>query len=666
MALTPTPMDIFGPSNFARAPELLLQPQPTLPVDPALDATRPATPLTEVGAEPVVIQSAIDKLKPGSELHQKVFAKLNAMYKFSEDEMKKHYSRWNFNEQKIQAYTNVNDYKVLMENLQADNAMPPEPVQVIVPYSYATIHAAATFLAQVLLGRKPVFPLLATRGTETERARYMEIAIQTQIDYNLGYEKLWQIIWDSLVYDCAPLQIGWEERNGKGIRYVAGVREQVTELVYAGNALKAIDPYRFFPDPRVPMSECHTKGDFMFTNDSMSETSIKMMEKQGALKWTKEAMASSKTTDRQTQDESRRRVKIGLRGEDLLTPSNVIGFHKVKEGTVRLIPKDWGLSDTTDSEIYKFTIIGQQIVQAEPLNMIHDKHNIAVAEPTSFGHDFMSVAMADMIGPFQDILSWLVSSRMENVRTAINNQFIVDPGRVEINDIRTSVIGRVIRLKQSAMGLPIQQAIQQLQVSDVTGGHLADIQTMRILADTITGVNDNMRGIQTAGGRRSATEARMSMEAGASRLSQLAIRLSSQCFHPTVQQMISNTQQFMPPEMWVEMTGDDGSSTQITPEMLVGNFNYQVSDGTLPFDKTAMIEVWKEILFGVARDPELRQGYDLGKIFNYVAELGGAKNIDSFKKAPMPPQIHAGAAPNPGADPNMVPIGPAMPTNPFM
>src|SRR5205085_12475898 len=150
----------------------------------------------------------------------------------------------------------------------------------------------------------------------------------------------------------------------------------------------------------------------------------------------------------------------------------------------------------------------------------------------SFGYDFMSISMHDMIGPFQDILSWLVSSRMENVRTAINNQFVADPARVEVNDIRNSPIGRIIRLKQTAIGLSVREAIMQLQVQDVTQGHIGDIQVMRILADTITGVNDNMRGIQTAGGRRSATEARMAMQNGASRLSQLAVRISGQAFQP--------------------------------------------------------------------------------------------------------------------------------------
>jgi hypothetical protein len=157
------------------------------------------------------------------------------------------------------------------------------------------------------------------------------------------------------------------------------------------------------------------------------------------------------------------------------------------------------------------------------------------------------------------------------------------------------------------------------------------------------------------------------MQAGASRLSQLAIRISSQGMMDICNQMIMNIQQFMPEEMWIEMSGDESpQSTLLTPDMIVGTFNYQVSDGSLPYDKTALLEVWKEIMFGIAQDPELRQSYSIDKVFEHVAELGGAKNISTFKKPPPPPQPPQQQTPfAPGAPPEgQVPIGPGMPAGP--
>jgi hypothetical protein len=337
----------------------------------------------------------------------------------------------------------------------------------------------------------------------------------------------------------------------------------------------------------------------------------------------------------------------------------VVKFIAPREGTVRLVPKDWGLGDREASELWKFTFTKHQIMQAQPLGMAHERHPVAVAEPTSFGHEFGGLSFADFIGPFQDMISWLVNSRMENVRTTVNNQFVVDPSRVEMQDLRQPAPGKAIRLKQAAIGSDVREAIQQLTTLDVTAGHFQDMQFLRLLGDATTGINDNMRGIQTQGGRRSATEARMAMQAGASRLSQLAIRISSQALDDIANQMIINLQQFMPDEMWVELSGDEtglggAGSTLLKPDMIVGSFNYQVSDGSLPYDKMAMLETWKEILMAIMQDPELRQTKDVNRIFDYIAVLGGAKNIAQFNRqqGSFPPgQPPAGALPVGAANP---------------
>ena len=614
-------------------------------------------------------ESIIEKLKPDSELEKETREKLESMFKFSQKHMGNFYPRWNWQEQKIQAYISLPDYEQAVREFENNRGAPPEPVKVVVPYSYATIHAAATFLASVLLGRRPIFPIMAVRGTTTDKARYVEQALQSNIEFNKGYETLWQYIWDSLVYSFGANRVGWSEQWGKSLRIIGGQREVIDGLKYAGNKLNAIDPYRFFPDPRVPMHEVSRRGDFCFWTTDQSKMILYDMEKDGLLKWTKEACDKAKGTGHSPElgpvSDSRRRAKIGTDGGWFFNPQNIVGFVEIKEGTVRLVPKDWKFGDEARSELWKFSWTPYQIIQAEPLGMAHEKHPVSCCEPTTFGHEFGSIAMSDLIGVFQDMISWLVNSRMENVRTTINNQFIVDPGRIEMQDLRTPAPGRAVRLKRAAIGTDVREAIHQLTVMDVTQGHFNDISMLRMLADTATGINDNLRGVQSQGGRKSATEARMSMQAGASRLSQMAVRISSQGFSDLTDQMIMNIQQFMPQEMWVEMTGDDGQpqSSLLTPDMIIGSYNYQVSDGALPYDKMMLLEVWKEILFGVAKDPQLRQVYSLDKIFEYVAELGGAKNISTFKNPPAPPGMPPMGV-NPGAN-GAIPVGGALPPPPM-
>jgi hypothetical protein len=651
----------------------LMMPEMGLMGDPAslltsssmdsLAASMPAASQSMTSPEQISDESVIDKLTPGSTLHAKTLQKLNAYFDFSANAMSQMHPRWNWQELRVQAYIKHPKYRDLIQAFENNNGAPPEAVRIIVPYSYATLHAAATYIYSVLAGRRPVFPLLPSRGTVSDKARYMEQALQSNLEATKGYQCLWQLIWDALVYDVGAVRIGWAEEDGKRLEIRNGQREMVDGLKFAGNKMIPIDPYHFFPDPRVPMHKVNSEGDFVFWISHQSEMKLKVRERAGQLKYVKEACSKAKEQGDLGEmgpiGTSQRRARVGNDGGLLRAAGDVVKFIPIREGTIRLIPDDWGLNDSKDMELWKVSFTKDQIIQMQPLGMAHDKHPVAVAEPTSFGHEFGGLSFADFIGPFQDMLSWIVNSRIENVRTVVNNQFIVDPNRVEMQDLRTPAPGKAIRLKQAAIGTDVREAIHQLAVTDVTAGHFQDMQMLRLLGDACSGINDNMRGIQTAGGRRSATEARMAMQAGASRLSQMASLVSSQAIGDICDQMIMNIQQFMPDELWVEMSGDEEmpSSTLLTPDMIAGSFNYQISDGSLPYDKMAMVESWKEILMAVMQDPELRQRKDVVRIFDHIAVLGGAKNIKQFDRQQ---ESFAPGQPPEGA----IPAGPAMPNMP--
>ena len=51
----------------------------------------------------------------------------------------------------------------------------------------------------------------------------------------------------------------------------------------------------------------------------------------------------------------------------------------------------------------------------------------------------------------------------------------------------------------------------------------------------------------------------------------------------------------------------------------------------LPVDKLALFDVWKEIFLAVTQNQMLSQFYDIRKIFEEVAEMGGARNIESMR-----------------------------------
>ena len=305
-------------------------------------------------------------------------------------------------------------------------------------------------------------------------------------------------------------------------------------------------------------------------------------------------------------------------------------------------------------------------MQARPFEADHDMHPVVVIEPYSMGYGFGNLGAVDYLSPIQDSLSWLINSHMDNVRTVLNDMIVVDPSMIEMQDLKNPEPGKLIRLKKFAQGRDIRSVIQQLQVTDVTRGHIKDFQLLMGVGDGLAAVNDNLRGQFDSGGRKTATEVRTSGEAGASRLAAQARLISSQGMVDLAEQMSLNIQQYLDEEFYYQITGMEGLEKSIvaqakdgglviTPDMLVGDFNYPIHDGTLPLDRIALLDVWKEIFIAVSSDQELRGAFSISKIFEYIAELGGAKNIESMRldinSAPEG-QLNAAAAAG-----NAVPVG---------
>jgi hypothetical protein len=325
-------------------------------------------------------------------------------------------------------------------------------------------------------------------------------------------------------------------------------------------------------------------------------------------------------------------------------------------GTIELIPAELGLGKSERVEKWFFAIgNGRQILMAERFDSDHDMHPFAVTEPYTMGHSFGSMGMADLMGPMQSTVSWFINSHIHNVRSALNNMFVVDPSMVEMQDLKNPEPGKLIRLKRAAFGQDVRSILQQLKVTDTTKDHMKDLETITRFADGISAITDNVRGLQDGGGRKTATEVRTSGEAAASRLASHVRLISAQSITDLTEMMSLNYQQLISEEFQIRILGKDGMENpiRITPEDLLGDFHYPINDGTLPLDRVAMVDVWKELFMGIAGDQELRQSFDIKEIFKWIADLSGAKSLDRFELNPMPDDMLAAQA----QAGNVVPIG---------
>jgi hypothetical protein len=184
-------------------------------------------------------------------------------------------------------------------------------------------------------------------------------------------------------------------------------------------------------------------------------------------------------------------------------------------------------------------------------------------------------------------------------------------------------------------------AVHQLQVVDVTQNHLSDLQRMYGMGERTMGVNDQIMGMLSTGGRKTATEVRTSTSFGVNRLKTVAEYFSATGFDPLSQMMLQNTQQYYDAMQKFRIAGDLTNTAglgfiQVDPQTIQGAYNFVPVDGSLPIDRYAQANLWKEILFGLKQMPEIALQYDTARIFEWVAQLAGLKNITQFKLQVQP------------------------------
>lgn len=606
-------------------------------------------------------EEVIDALTPGSELHKKVLNYLLDRLRFSERQMSKFYDRWSCREKEIQAYIDLPNYEKALKEMNK-TGKPPVAVSLIIPYSYATINTIVTYLTHTFCGRSPMFTAGANSGEAIMQAPYIETLLQYNIDSQFLIKRYMQGFKDGEIYGLSVLKTMWEVRKRKrtqmqttAVGEAIKVRKDV--VVYEGNEVENVDPYLFFPDPRVPMAEVATKGQFCFLRDFVDYLDLKRDAADGLYKYIDRIgnpPATSNSDGRSGM--SARSIRSGgspTPGDSNDTRMKGMQFHQIDFGTCLCSPAE--LFDDPElpsrPEMWVFTIANKtQIIQAEPFEYDHGQHPVSVCEPQSIGYGFGQLSTADYLSPIQEAASWFLNSHMYNVRSALNNMMIVNPAMIEMKDLADPKPGKIIRMKRSALGQDPRFAVQQLQISDITRSHVEDLQGLLRMGDMLSSVTDNLRGIQDSGSRKTATEVRTAGEAGASRLAAQARLYSAMQMAPHASQMCMNNQQFLTKEYMLQVVGMEGAQT-IGPDQISGEFFFPIHDGTLPQDKIAFFDLWQQILMGIsqANPQQAAMGlaqYDYAKIFEYVAKLGGAQNISAFRIQPTiaPPGAEEGLA----------------------
>lgn len=599
------------------------------------------------------------EIRPNTPLHQRIVEGVKCRRDMSVKKMRNKYPDWRKAEEMHSGY--------VWESAKAARVRAGREVgtedftNIKVSMSYATAMSMHTYWTSVFLARNPVFQVTARHG-EPEMAVQ---GVEALLDYQLmaGRQLVPYYAW---LLDVAKFGIGflwnwWDEEYTVATKFqdvpvsYLGIpipgqtrRARITEKVvnYQGSKVFNVRPYEMRIDPRVDMQN-YQKGEFMGRKIHLTWTdlvageadkkyfNVEEVRKRRLAKWIRE----NEQVGNQIYPEND--LSTGSDDMDIRNLSTMEG----EEMVIMIQPDKWGLGKTNYPEKWVFTIVEDEIVVGcRPLGCYHGMFPCAIMEYEMDHGLLFRRGVHDILKPMDDTLNWLVNTHFYNIRRVLNDQLVVDPQKVVMKDLLDNKPGKIIRLKPSAYGEDVRTAVHQLQVADVTNQHLADTQLINELSHKMVGINDNLMGMIHPGGRKTATEIRTSAGFGINRLKTNSEFFSAAGWTDNFIMMLSNTQQYYDQEKVFKVAGELGAQMQriqITPESIAGQYDFVPVDGTMPIDRFAQANLWKELFTALSSmtdpaNPGPPFGFDLGKIFAYTAQLAGAKNINQFKVDVVP------------------------------
>jgi len=623
------------------------------------------------GNEPVVDYAEISRnqydynypkgldLKPDSDLHSFIVDKIFHNARISATIMTNRFPQWREIDRKLTAYIPTTDKE---KEIKEDDVR--KPTSIVFPYSYAIMESLLAYLVTAFFP-EPIFRYEGASPDDVLGAIMIEKVIQLHSNKSKIALNLHTMFRDSMAYGLGPCVPLWRKKVGQKVvktagdgfwdtlgSFIKGPQKRTiadNQIIFEGNALQNIDPYKYLPDPNVAVQDVQL-GEFSGWIDTTNLMDLLSDEQNDSDMFNVRYLNHVKNV-RSTvykYDESERTKKAGgpFADNTVTNPLDVIWMY------VKLIPKEWKIGTSEYPEKWLFGLASDSIViKAKPLGMTHGDFPVVVSAPDFDGYSSTPISRMEILFGLQEVLDWMFNSHVANVRKAINDMLVVDPYLVNVNDLKDPKPGKLIRLRRPAWGRGVENVVQQLAINDITKQNIADSSFVMKFMQQIGGTDNPAMGTLRSGGpdRLSAREFQGTAAGAISRMERIARVVGLQAMQDIGYFFAHNVQQMMTQELYVTTTGRweetlmrdyaDSVKSQrmkVSPFDILVDYDLIVRDGSVPGGNFA--DVWVQMFQVLASQPELYQSFDLVKIFKHIARNLGAKNVEEFERKTPPTQ----------------------------
>jgi hypothetical protein len=366
----------------------------------------------------------------GSHAHQRLLELIRSRRALSTKALSEHYPKWRKADRLYKHYVDPS------ETDPAGKRLYPYARSIVVPLTFAIVQTQLAWEMAAFTGRLPIVPLGGVSPEDTKPAKVMEQVLQyewNQSGSGPAQLALYQWLLDRRRYGVGVLWVNWVREATRqwvetprrldipllGLSVDAGtVGAWQDRVKYEGNRLEPIDPFYFYPDPRVPIGQCQ-RGEYVGFRTRRHYHELLLMERDGQYANVEELPRVARRPSPVTG--LTEGIAPGRDGHDrqrlsdwmLQIGGNAVDFQEHGEVdldifVIRIIPKDYDLGRETAPQKY-VVVAGNQavILRAQRYEHQHDELPACVIELTPDRHAYTTPGVVEHLEDLQDALSWM-------------------------------------------------------------------------------------------------------------------------------------------------------------------------------------------------------------------------------------------------------------------
>lgn len=519
-----------------------------------------------------------------------------------------------------------------------------------VPLVMEDVETAVGFLTNVYLVDYPMFKFVADPDKQDLALMWNTLVGEDQVYFGWGGE--FNIAFrNGAKYNFAPIEVDWcERRKYKPVNGTQGKGVNLEQQIWAGNRIRAIDPYNTIYDPRVPIHKVHERGEFVGYVESMSRIELKMfLASLGDARFRNDKAAFesgdgpisyyapqiNQTVWTRTNNNWNQGNFNWVRwafgnAQDHIKYKNM---YTVTTLYARLMPYEFGIRAPKDQtpDVWKLIAVGDIVVYAQPMVNAHDLLPIVIVQPQVDNLSHQTKSQAENQLPFQEMVSALWNARLQSARRRVTDRMLYNPLLVDPDHINSPNPSAKIPIRPTAYGRKLEEAVYQIPFQDDNAQYF--IQEANGVAQwgmRAQGRNNVSMG-QFQKGNKLQDEFNTVMANAGVRDRTQALMWESFGMQPIKVMLQSNYLQMTPKGKKYNRVEE--KAIEIDPIRLrQAAAEFEVGDGLLPVQKLVRSDVMQNALTYLGSNPNVGAGYDQAPLFSYMMKISGVDKLSKFEK----------------------------------